>query len=393
MEKLKQLGLPETFCFAPYTNLDLDQDGTWYPCYRSKEPQGHWKEYDVTTTYNSFDIQKVRMDLWNGVFPENCRQCKERESNGTKSTRQEYNEHLLELADNLDFVNDIKHAPQFGGVENIYTMEVRPHSLCNLACGHCDEHSSSRWLKLKRLPKDKFTYHLIDNPEYLKTFYNKATNLKTVHFTGGEPLIYASSHKEWLAGITNKSDIELRYHTNLNHNRISSYSMEWDKFKHVKFFVSIDTSKRYYEYFRYGGDWNRMDHNLKYLKDKHEVVGIITVNFLTMLDLVSLVRYMVANDLQIHVAFVDPPHPMTIAYMSDQQKLDAMNQILQSEEELKYKEEWKVKRGKQALQKIKEFLETTWKTGKLTNMGKQRKEQIKHLAYLDKMYKMSWSEL
>ena len=40
-------------------NLDLDQDGTWYPCYRSKEAQGHWKEYDVTTTYNPPNIQKL----------------------------------------------------------------------------------------------------------------------------------------------------------------------------------------------------------------------------------------------------------------------------------------------------------------------------------------------
>ena len=138
---------------------------------------------------------------------------------------------------------------------------------------------------------------------------------------------------------------------------------------------SIDTSERYYEYFRYGGDWNRMDHNLKYLKKQYEVVGVITVNFLTMLDLVGLVRYMVENDLQIHVAFVDPPHPMTIAYMSDRQKLDAMKQILLSQEELKYKEEWKVKRGKQALQKIK-HPENTWSKGVPTNMGPQRKEQL-----------------
>ena len=69
MERLKQLGLPETFCFAPTPNLDSDQDGTWYPCYRSKEAQGHWKEYDVTTTYNPPDIQKVRMDPGTACFP------------------------------------------------------------------------------------------------------------------------------------------------------------------------------------------------------------------------------------------------------------------------------------------------------------------------------------
>ena len=49
-----------------------------------KKHKVHWKEYDVTETYNPPIIQKVRMDL-NGVFPENCKQCKERESNGTRS--------------------------------------------------------------------------------------------------------------------------------------------------------------------------------------------------------------------------------------------------------------------------------------------------------------------
>ena len=52
----------------------------------------------------------------------------------------------------------------------------------------------------------------------------------------------------------------------------------------VKSPASIDTSERYYEYFRYGGDWNRMDTNIDISKKQYEVVGIITVNFLTMLD-------------------------------------------------------------------------------------------------------------
>ena len=76
-------------------------------------------------------------------------------------------------------------------------MEIRPHNLCNLACCHCDPHSSSRCVKLKsnETTDQDFTKHLIGNPEYLKKFYNKAGKRKTVHVTGGEPLIYASSHK------------------------------------------------------------------------------------------------------------------------------------------------------------------------------------------------------
>lgn len=90
MANLKSLGLPKSFCFAPYTNLDLDQDGTFYPCYRSKQPQGHWKEYDVTETINSSGMQKLRMDLWNGRQNSNCIQCHKREAQGIESTREQY---------------------------------------------------------------------------------------------------------------------------------------------------------------------------------------------------------------------------------------------------------------------------------------------------------------
>ena len=62
-------------------------------------------------------------------------------------------------------------------------------------------------LKLKKIDKKQFSYHLIDNPDYLKKFYSKATKLQTVHFTGGEPLIYATAHQEWLRGIENKNKI------------------------------------------------------------------------------------------------------------------------------------------------------------------------------------------
>ena len=64
--------------------------------YRSKEAQGHWKEYDVTTTYNPPNIQKVRMDPERRVVP-----IARRGKAMNKIPRQEYNEHLLELADNL----------------------------------------------------------------------------------------------------------------------------------------------------------------------------------------------------------------------------------------------------------------------------------------------------
>lgn len=389
MANLKSLGLPKSFCFAPYTNLDLDQDGSVYPCYRSKESQTYWKVHHVHQNLNSEKFQQLRLDLWNGKQNANCIQCHRREAQGIRSTRQEYNEYFLkDIAEDLSFVEHIKKQPQFSGPEYIHTVEIRPHSLCNLACGHCDEHSSSRWIKLKNLKKDDYKYHLIDNPEYLKGLYRRAKNLKTVHFTGGEPLIYASAHKEWLNGIENKNQVELRYHTNLQHEKIHTYGMEWDKFKSVKFFVSIDVSQKYYSYFRYGSRWDLLDYNIDALKKMgHEVVGIITVNALTMFDLESLVDYIAGKDLQLHVAYVDPPHPISSVYLSKEQKQMAQEQITNAKLNLRYNEEWKVIRGLKALSGISDFINTEY------NGNDMHPNLVAHLDYLDKTYKMEWNKL
>ena len=129
-----------------------------------------------------------------------------------------------------------------------------------------------------------------------------------------------------------------------------------------------------------------MDYNIKTLKD-YERVGVITVNFFTMLDFVPLVKYIVDNNMQLHVAFVDPPHPLSITNMSREQKQHALESIQQARPECKFDEEWKTLRALGALRKIEEFI----KTG---HDGDDMHESLQtHLEYLDNKYKMRWNEL
>ena len=150
--------------------------------------------------------------------------------------------------------------------------------------------------------------------------------------------------------------------------------------------ISIDVSEKYYPYFRFGGKWNRMDYNVNQLKD-YERVGVITVNFFTMLDFVPLVKYISENDMQLHVAFVDPPHPLSITNMSEKQKRKALENIKLAKPECKFKEEWKTVRALASLRKIEEFIQTG-------HDGEDMHENLQtHLDYLDNKYKMRWNEL
>jgi radical SAM protein with 4Fe4S-binding SPASM domain len=329
--KIQQLGLPNSFCFAPYTNLDLDQDGSFYPCYRSKVRQGKWKDGKVVEAYNNESMQELRDDLWHGRENDNCVQCHRRESEGQRSTRQQYNEDVLDnRIESTEFVEEIKDNHLVARVEDIHTMEVRPHGMCTNACAHCDENSSSRWISLQTLDNTPFLENYKDEPNVLDDLYNKATNLKAVHFTGGEPLLYEKTHLQHLQNIPNKETVELRYHSSLKTLPGDDIREMWKTFGHVKIFVSLDTSEKYFAYFRWGSNWPTTIENIEAIRDIVEIQATITVNVLTMLDIMPLINYLVDNDIGMNASFVDPPHQLSCVYLPNKLKARACGELNQA---------------------------------------------------------------
>lgn len=365
-EEIEKQELPDSFCWAPYVNLDLDQDGSFYPCYRSKERQGKWKDSNVVEEYNNESMQTLRDDLWNGRENPNCVQCHRREAEGLESTRQQYNKHFVEtIANDLDMVDDIIENHKIADISKIHTMEIRPHGMCTNACAHCDENSSSRWAKLQEI-EIMFDIKYNQDIECLNEFWSAANNLKTVHFTGGEPLLYTKSHIDVLKQIPNKENIELRYHSSLKTMPHEDIIEMWQEFKHVKVFVSLDTSEKYFSYFRYGSNWGAVTETIALLREHAEIVATITVNCLTMMDFNPLVDYIVNEDLQLHVAFVDPPHQLSCVFMPNNLKLNASMQLSRAKVKAReYKEDWKTKKAIEAFDKIQSFMfthydNTTW---------------------------------
>lgn len=405
--RLQKLKLPDSFCFAPYTNLDLDQSGGVLPCYRSKEFQGRWKQgEDLLETINNENMQTLRQQLWDGEWPDSCRQCKAREEKGIKSTRHEYNEHFLKNIVNKEhlehIVEEIKKDPTQTYPGHIHTMEIRPHGVCNLACAHCNQESSTRWISLlseyEDVEKVKEYFYLdtdsniqaqyianyINGPDQLQNFFKLADNLKHLHFTGGEPLL-DKKHLEWLDLVPNKRNIDLRYHTNLQHRLYDRFFDTWNEFNSLRVFASLDTSPHFYPYFRYGSDWSLVDENIKAIKENVDNVTIkatITVNFLTMLDWNGIFDYIIENDLEMHVAFVDPPHPISAVYLPKQLKDKALKDLIQSKKKLADMPKRLAKFSSEGIDKIEQFLVSDYDEQDMPE------KTIDYFRHLDKIYEL-----
>jgi organic radical activating enzyme len=350
--------LPDSFCWAPYINVDLNQDGKFYPCYRSKVRQGDWKTGNLVAEYNNDSMQQLRDDLWNGRENANCVQCHRREAEGVESTRQQYNKHMQkDFGFSDELIEGIVLNHKIADVANIKTMEIRPHGMCTNACAHCDENSSSRWIKMQGLDSEKFLLNYKDEPEVLNEFFETVEDIKSIHFTGGEPLLYPKTHIKTLEKLP--KNIELRYHSALKEQVHEDIISLWEQFDKVKIFASIDTSDKYFHWFRYGSNWTTVMENIEEIRYylNVEVQAVITVNLLTMLDFGKLVRDLVDNELFFNIAFVDPPHQLSCVYLGNDKKRKANNDIAQAKVEVKrYKDEWMTRRALERIEKVQSFM-------------------------------------
>lgn len=104
-----------------------------------------------------------------------------------------------------------------------------------------------------------------------------------------------------------------------------------------------------------------MIENIQYLQEnsKVEIVGVVTVNVLTMLDFYPLIEYIINNNFALNVAFVDPPHQLSCVYLPDNLKRNAVLQLHRAKVKAKeYKESWKTRRAIDNINKIQTFMFT-----------------------------------
>jgi hypothetical protein len=200
---------------------------------------------------------KLKNDMNNGIRNPLCNPCYNIEDHYPGSNRLWWLSHTS---------NDIYES------DNFSHLEIRFSNICNSKCRTCIPNTSSP-IATEEKKYSNWTFPVLrysgpDENFVLNESKKIASNLKTVTFSGGEPMLQWQ-HWDFLDYlIENNLNPKLLYYSN---GTILTFKDQhiFDKWKHfgdVNFRVSIDAVNESAEYWRHGEKWDTIIKNVKKVK-------------------------------------------------------------------------------------------------------------------------------
>jgi hypothetical protein len=234
------------FCVAPWFAREIDPIGRDTPC--CLVPIGS-------------DFDKIRETFLKNEWPKECTKCQILEQAGQTSDRQIRNS-TLDFYWDQDIEVIREHA--VSGNSEVRMLTLATSSTCNSQCVTCGPHYSSSWRRLEkhtwRGPTSKIS--LIDLAYKLDL-----SKLITLNFVGGEPL-YERTNFAILEKLLEKNNKKV-FVSMVTNGSVSLTEYQKDilrQFPNLNFCVSIDGTKRLFEYMRYPLKWDNLLDNIKFLR-------------------------------------------------------------------------------------------------------------------------------
>lgn len=234
-------------CIDAFKNLYIEivngQTGVSPCCVTPTRPNTHNIDFE-----NNQYLSKIRTSWSNNTWPTECGQCQKNEQQGIVSRRQGSN-HWYE-DNNLDNNN----------VE-LVRLDYWVGDLCNCACAICGPSFSSLW-------KQQLGFTTEIRKTVVNDFWKNLdlSNLKFVHFNGGEPLL-SKEHVRFLKSLTNKHKIAVTYNTNGTVLPGDELQNLWSEFRWVELCFSIDDVESRFEYQRWPAKWQQITENLDWYRN------------------------------------------------------------------------------------------------------------------------------
>lgn len=263
-----------SYCYSPWTNLDISPQGQISPCckfryqdYKSKVP--NINDISLDEYLASDVLYQIKEDFKNGKWPVGCIRCKNEEENNIDSKRI------------LDYERWKEHYQQYKEEKGFITASIAFGNTCNLTCVTCSPEASSKWyqeyLKLYKIdikPNHFYRYSFVEN------FLQHAPNVIHLDIPGGEPLLSGVSQQkellQQLISLDKSKDITLHYTTNTTLFPDNHWLELWSHFKSVEIQLSIDGVDKRFEYIRYPANWEVCLHNIKkYVELKEQVKNMV----------------------------------------------------------------------------------------------------------------------
>lgn len=270
--------------------------------------------------FNSENFRKHRSEMMSGTWSAGCHLCKEPESVGSSSMRQDYTADLTLYMSEIQKLNDEGRysMPGESFPRGLKHVEVRFSNSCNFACRHCSTVYSSGWVsKLKNYVPDQEdrdndlkqllrTEHRANDDddgeleitmdqvkEIVDDLCEYAIGLEKVEFAGGEVL----NQKQFfyflklLANHPNAKHLILGFHTNFNANfDPKELSDLLAPFARAIIHISVDAGKNIYPYFR-TGDWEKLKENIQKFREYNteaRLVAVITTSAYQLMDIQNI---------------------------------------------------------------------------------------------------------
>ena len=268
------------FCMAPWVHMHMWPNGEAFPCCidladKNQKGMGNFNKSTIKELWNSDSMRKFRLNAIKDKPTQMCHRCYDLEETGNVWTlRKNLNK---DFAEKFDRVNDTEQDgshddPQF------YYWDIRFNNLCNMKCRTCGpEFSTSWWKELVQLGNEKYKdpnkiISLSKKPTFWEEITPLVSNIESVYFAGGEPLITDEHYTMldiWLK--TNKQDkIKISYTTNFSHLKHKGKNVleYWKQFKNVDVVASLDGSYKRGEWIRKGTRWSKIVENRKKMKQE-----------------------------------------------------------------------------------------------------------------------------
>ena len=296
----------KTFCIVPWIHLHTNPSGVAAPCCiaescATEEGVGNSRTQGLQEIVNSDKMKQLRLDMLKGVKNPEWIKCHQHEDQGVKSFRNMINEEFVHHYDEVDSTNLDGSIDDF----KMRYFDIRFSNICNFKCRTCGSGFSTQWeqedLKnkvwhAKIIPKN-------DNKEFLNQVVDQIEFIETAYFAGDEPLI-TEEHYILLEEMirTKKTDIKLRYNTNLSNLKFKDKDLLslWKHFqKGVDIYASIDHYGDRAEYIRNGTDWGVVETNFKLAKK----TSFINVHMNTVLSVFNILtihefyQYLIDKDM------------------------------------------------------------------------------------------------
>ena len=280
-------------CVYPWSHININPQGDVWPCcHQRRTPNvlGNVKHQDVDEIFNGEKIRKLRLDMLNGVLPEDtCGKCIAFEKLNLHSPRHFANNQAWAK----EVLDNIPNTKADGTVDDykIKYWDLRWSNICNMNCVMCDPEWSSLWTQDIKNKLSHFTEQTIKEDEMLRIWQNRIeevpgkirtvphkefvdkhiNDVEHIYFAGGEPLIMDEHWYILRKLVENKRfDVKIKYNTNmLKIDYKGETAIDyWKQFPFEKVSIegSIDETGPRAEWIRTGTIWSKVEENIRQVR-------------------------------------------------------------------------------------------------------------------------------